>query len=197
MEKALSIVVGWVLILNLIYIIYMSITKRTYYENFFGSLCVYFIALIEKPIAYSIQFSGKYGLSVVELIYGILVLLFIIRYILNNNAIVIFNTDWKSFCNCAIKVLANYNIHSTCAKSSVHIDNGLSEIRLLFSTTYRGIILVHFTNMRKVSEKINFKEEISDILEGSNLVSKKARYGYVLANFLLTVSLLIHIKISM
>ena len=95
----LSFIVGWVLIFNLINIFYMSISKRAYYENFFGSLCVYFIALIEKPIIYGIQFSSKYGLSVVELIYGMLVLFFIVRYILSNNSTVIFNTDWKSFCS--------------------------------------------------------------------------------------------------
>ena len=197
MEKTLSIVVGWILILNLIYIIHMSFAKRSYYENLFATICVYFLALIEKPIIYGIYFSDKYGLSVVELIYAIVVLLFIIRYILSNNAIVIFNTNWKSFCKCAIKILENHNIQSTCSKASVHIDNGFSEISLLYTTSYRGIILVHFSNMRKILEKINFKEEMSEMLEASNLVSKRARYAYVVINGLFTIALLIHIRISM
>ena len=197
MERALSFIVGWVLIFNLLNIFYMSISKRAYYENFFGSLCVYFIALIEKPIIYGIQFSSKYGLSVVELIYGMLVLFFIVRYILSNNSTVIFNTDWKSFCTCANKVLASYDIESSCYKSSLHIDKGISEISLLYTISHRKMILVHFSNMRSISEKINFKEEISELLEGANLISKKSRYGYIFANFIFTLALLIHIRISM
>lgn len=59
------------------------------------------------------------------------------------------------------------------------------------------MILVHFSNMRSIPEKINFKEEISELLEGANLISKKSRYGYIFANFIFTLALLIHIRISM
>lgn len=193
MQNNLSIAVLALLLLNIIYIFYMFLVNKAYYRNFFFSLCIYFIGLIEGPATKSIRFSLKYGFSVVELMYALMVIIFILGIIISNNSTVIYNCTWKDFYASTKEIFRRNKIGIYYLDPSVYIEDRDSRLRLVYKIMYSSMIFVKLYKMEQVEEIKNFSDEIKKELLERKALSQRSRYSYLMINFLLTIVLILNI----
>lgn len=193
MHNNLSFIVLALLLLNIIYIFYMFLVYKAYYNNFFFALCIYFIGLIEGPATESIRFSLKYGFSVVELMYALMVIIFILGIIISNNSTVIYNCTWKDFYTSAKEIFRRNKIGIYYLDPSVYLEERDSRLRLVYKIMYSSMIFVKLHKMEQVEEINDFSDEIKKELIEKKALSQRSRYSYFLINLFITVILILNI----
>ncbi len=193
MQNNLSIAVLILLLLNIIYIFYMFIVNKAYYQNFFFTLCIYFIALIEGPATESIKFSLKYGFSVVELMYALIVIIFILAIIISNNSTVIYNCTWKDFYASSKEIFRRNKIGIYYIDPSLYLEDRDSRLRLVYKTMYSSMIFVKLHKIEYIEEIKNFSDEIKKELEEKKAISQRSRYSYFFINLFLTIVFIVNI----
>jgi len=194
MEKTLLYLSAIFLIINILYVTYMFFRVKVYYENFFLSLCVYFLSLITPSFIGIFKFNLKYGFSLVELGYGIMVIIFIFILILRNNSVIIFNVSWEDFYSAVKEVLRRNKIQTFYVKPTLYVEGKETMVKMIYSVLNDNMILVKYFRVDELELEGVFLEKVrEELLKEDVKISQRARYTYFAGNLILTALLLANI----
>lgn len=186
----LSYLAAFLLIANIVYVLYSFAFKKSHYENLFITFAIYFSAFIVDPISASIKFNSKYGYEVMDILYFGIIIYILVMAIVRNNNFFMYNKTWESFYDATKEIFRKRGIDSYFRYPTIYVGNGEASITHIVGLFSKRVIIVKY---EAISSVIDIGELNAAIREQSES-DKVARYYYLIVNLIITTILLVNLR---
>ena len=195
MSDNITLGVAILLMLNMVYVIYLFLFKKNYYENIFITTSIFISALIIHPINASFKFNAKYGFSIIDLGYYGIILYLILASVFRNNNFFMVNMPWDNFYKLVKEVFRKKGIDTHYRIPTIYIEDSKAKMELKINLCSKSVIIVKFTSLNEVIDISEFKKMLNKEIEisGDNEF-KHAKYFYLAVNAVMTLLLLITLR---